>query len=365
MTLQVKWMSLLGRKENETSSWMGFRIPHSFLIVPLTLASVTLMPIIALADDPRVTKQLQDQLEKTKGTFGKIPQWQEEIFSNEILSSSGRFIKDYVAKNGKVSNVVVDESSLKRYLNFHADLAGIQGETRKTLLSVSLEGECDSCVQTIPLIRKDWKEKLIRRGLDPIVLTPAESKKDPSDLLAQKGAGSWVQLKVIAEKDPDHPADALLRTKLEVKFPGTQLNTVQREVEVPSGDTIDVTVSRLYIEGITQLGADAQKITAVDSGETSFKVNVKKIQSFNGLQEAKSMLQSFEPSARVVEYQITKQETIFAVSPASSRSKFLSKLKSGKSKVIGDENAELLEVQLPLTVSVSTVATETSESEEE
>ena len=318
---------------------------------PFLAVGVALFFVIpfAHAEDPRVTKQLQDALEKSKSTLGKLQPFQEEVFSNEVLPSTGRFIRDYTAKNGKASNIQVDVEGLKRYLAFSANAAGLSAESRRVLLSVSLDGECEGCAKAIPQIRKEWKERLVRRGLEPIILTPGEAKKDPTDLLAPKNAGAWFALRVNAENDPDHVGETTVKAKLDIKFPSSNLSTVSREVEVPERDPIDVTVSRLFVEGITQLGADSVKTASTGNAADPafFRVAVRGIASYNELEAKKDALAAADESVRVVEYELTKEVAVFAVSPASARGHYLNRLKSGgRGQILGPDNVDVVEVSV-------------------
>lgn len=299
----------------------------------------------SIAEDSKITKQLQDQLEKTKSTFGELKPFQEEIFNSEVLQSTGRFIKDYSQKNGKITNIVVDESGLKRFLAFHTSVSGVTGESKKLLLSLYVEGDCQSCVTSLQKIKQEWKERLERRGLSVIVLNAEESKKDPIDLLSAKNAGSWLKLKIVTENDLDHVGESIIHAKIDLKFPSTSLSAFQREVEVPPRDSIDQTLGRLFIEGLTSLGADTLKLAeSTSQDEEGFKVSVKNIKSYNELLEMKRNLASLTDQVKVVEYQLSKDRTEFAVYPIGSKKMFLQKLKESKIQIAGDESGSKIEI---------------------
>ena len=78
------------------------------LLAPSVLAADTLGP------------QLRAQVEKARPNLGDLPAWQEEIFSSEVLSSSGRFIRDYKTSGTQVTKADVDIEGIKRYLSFTA-----------------------------------------------------------------------------------------------------------------------------------------------------------------------------------------------------------------------------------------------------
>ncbi len=292
------------------------------------IALVSMCLTSAFADDPALVKQLQDNLQKSRTRLGSLKGWQDEIFDAEVLSATSRFIRDYKNERGKVTQVQVDLEALKRFLAFHASEAQISSEQQKILVSASLDGECDSCTKVMPELRQLIKSRLERRGLTPIILSVKEAKLDPSTLLTEKKAGSYLKLNVIAEEDPDHPGEKTLRVKMENRFPGSTLGTVSREVELPPSDSLEVAVTRLWIESVSQLGADTLRVGHSEVSDEGGEWKVSNVGSLNDLIELKKGLQARFPGGRVVEKEIVGNEVTFEIAPKSAILDNVAKLSS-------------------------------------
>jgi hypothetical protein len=285
---------------------MKIRLSISVLLVLL------LAPSTQAAD--QFASQLRDQVEKARPNLGELPAWQEEIFQNEVLPSSGRFIRDYKTAGNKVTKVDVDLEGIKRYLSFTATQI-LKPDATKIVLFVRTNGACTDCTKAANAVRADLKERLERRGLTVLVATADENRHEPSEAYSKRNAAGWVAANINAEEDPDHPGDSRYSLILDFHFPGTLASSVQKQMEILPSDSIEVSMSRLTIDAILEIGAKARTgfaATSVDS--TGIEIALEGVTQFNVITQVKSKLQAaLGNDYRVVEKRIERGRAALAV----------------------------------------------------
>lgn len=273
------------------------------------------LPVLA-ADN--VAPQLKAAIEKAKPKLGNLSTWQEEAFLNEVLTSPGRFVRDYATNKGQLTKVVVDTDGIKKYLSFHGSQI-LKPENMKVLLAVRAPDSCTACVGAVPSIRMALKERLERRGLQVIILSAAESSRDLMELLGAKGAVGWAYAKLRSAEDPEHPGDLKTDLELEVRFPGTAASRIQKEMEILKNDSIEVGMSRLAIDAISELGQKVQlaRVGAMEQeGNDGIEIVLTGVTDFMQLWGLKNALQNTlnaQGQGRVVERKLVAGTSTLAV----------------------------------------------------
>jgi hypothetical protein len=277
------------------------RIGFAFLFVLFLVFSA---PVWA-ADG--IGPQLRARIEKARPQLGDLPPWQEEIFQNEVLSSSGRFVRDYRTSGNQVTKADVDLEGIKRYLAFHASQL-LKGNSTKTLLFVRANAACQDCAKAVGTIRTELKTRLERRGLDVLLASGDELKRDPSEAFAKRNAQGWVLAEVRAEDDPDHPGDQRYGLMLDFRFPGTAVSGVQKQMEILPSDSIEISMSRLAIDAVLELGQKARSgFASANSEDAGVEIFLEGASQFPILKEVKTKLQTtLGPEYRVVEKRIER-----------------------------------------------------------
>jgi hypothetical protein len=267
----------------------------------------------AQAADP-IASQLREHVEKARPNLGELPAWQEEIFQNEVLPSSGRFVRDYKTAGAKVTKADVDLEGIKRYLSFTASQI-LKPDSNKILLFVRTNAECTDCTKAANAVRVDLKDRLERRGLSVLLATADEMRHEPSEAYSKRNAAGWVLADIRAEEDPDHPGDSRYSLVLDFHFPGTLASSVQKQMEILPSDSIEVSMSRLAIDAILDIGAKARTgfaATSVDS--PGIEIKLAGVTQFNVITQVKSKLQAaIGNDYRVVEKRIERGSASLAV----------------------------------------------------
>ncbi len=279
---------------------MGSKI--SCVLTCLILASIH--PVQA-ADT--VGPQLRVQIENARPQLGELPDWQEEIFQNEVLMSSGRFVRDYRTNGAKVTKVDVDLQGIKKYLTFNASQI-LKPGANKVILFVRGNAACTDCAKAILTVRADLKARLERRGLVVNLATVEELKRDPSDAFAKQNANGWVLAEIRAEEDPDHPGDNRYALLLDFRFPGTVISGTQKTMEILPTDSIEISMSRLSIDAFLELGQKTKTGFSASSTEApGIELVIDGANQFPILTQMKTKLQaSLGSDYRVVEKRIER-----------------------------------------------------------
>jgi hypothetical protein len=254
-----------------------------------------------------VGPQLRARIEKARPQLGDLPAWQEEIFENEVLASSGRFVRDYRTSGNQVTKAEVDLEGIKRYLAFHASQI-LKNGTAKTLLFVRANAACQDCAKAVTGIRAELKTRLERRGLDVMLPTGDELKREPSEAYAKRNAQGWVLAEIRAEDDPDHPGDQRYGLLLDFRFPGTVASNVQKQMEILPSDPIEISMSRLAIDAVLDLGQKVRSgFASTTSEDAGIEVSLEGASHFPILREIKAKLQAaLGQEFRVVEKRIER-----------------------------------------------------------
>lgn len=281
----------------------------------MTLAFVLafLLPVSALAADP-FSPQLRAEVEKARPNLGDLPAWQEEIFQNEVLPASGRFIRDYKTSGNKVTKADVDLEGIKRYLAFTSTQI-LKPDSTKTMLFVRVNGACDDCGKAANLVRSDLKDRLERRGLAVILPTADEMRREPSEAYSKRNAAGWVMAEIRAEEDPDHPGDSRYALSLDFHFPGTLASSVLKQMEILPSDSIEGSMSRLAIDAVLEIGAKARAgFAAANVDSPGIEVALEGVTQFGVIAQVKSRLQAaMGNDYRVVEKRIERGRAALAV----------------------------------------------------
>jgi hypothetical protein len=272
------------------------------LLLPLIAA----FPGAARAADA-IGPQLRVQVEMARPQLGDLPSWQEEIWQNEVLPASGRFVRDYRTSGNQITQAQIDVDGIKRYLSFNASQI-LKPEQTKTLLFVRGNSACQDCAKSVGAIRSELKTRLERRGLTVVMPTADELKGDPADALSRRNAQGWVLAEVRAEEDADHPGDQRYVLSIDFRFPGTVASSVQKQMEILPSDSIEVSMGRLAIDAILEIGQKARSGFAGSAAETSgIEVALEGAAQFPVVREMKTKLQAtLGQDFRVVEYRIER-----------------------------------------------------------
>jgi hypothetical protein len=268
---------------------------------------VSLLAVVsAHAADP-LAGQLRAEVEKARANLGELPAWQEEIFQNEVLASSGRFIRDYKSSGNKVTKVDVDLEGIKRYLSFTSSQI-LKPDANKVLLFVRANSSCTDCGKSLGNIRQDLKERLERRGLVVLLATADEMKREPTEAYAKRNAAGWVLANVREEADPDHGGDSRYNLLLDFHFPGTVASSVQKQMEILPSESLEIAMSRLAIDAFLEMGAKARTAFAASNVESDgIELAVEGLTRFQILSQMKSKLQAaLGNDYRVVEKRIER-----------------------------------------------------------
>jgi hypothetical protein len=258
---------------------LGFLFASNFLATPALAADV-------------IAPQLRAQVEKSRPNLGELPAWQEEIFQNEVVPSSGRFIRDYKTAGGRLIKADVDFDGIKKYLSFTATQI-LKPDAMKMMLFVRTNAACTDCAKAAAAVRIDLKERLERRGLEVIIPTSEEMKHSPTDVYSHRNAGGWLVAEIRAEEDPDHAGDMRYGLMLDFHFPGTLASSVQKQMEILPSDSIEVSMSRLAIDAITELGRKARQGYAAAAVESSgVELSLEGVGSFPVIAQIKSRLRA-------------------------------------------------------------------------
>ncbi|MBS1961375.1 MAG: hypothetical protein JST04_04095 [Bdellovibrionales bacterium] len=300
-----------------------------------------------------IAPQLRAQVEKARPNLGDLPAWQEEIFQNEVLPSSGRFIRDYKTAGGQVTKADVDLEGIKRYLAFTSTQI-LKPDSNKILLFVRTNSACTECAKPANLVRADLKERLERRGLVVLPATADEMRHDPSEAYSKRNAAGWVLAEIRAEDDPDHPGDSRYSLLLDFHFPGTVASNVLKQMEILPSDSIEVSMSRLAIDAILEIGAKARTAFAAANVESpGVEVALDGVTAFSMVTQVKSKLQAaIGNDYRVVEKRIERGRaslSVLAGSAADARSDAITAL-------VGDQLKKI--VLDGFTVQITNVGTE-------
>ncbi|MBC7385157.1 MAG: hypothetical protein H7301_03215 [Cryobacterium sp.] len=245
----------------------------------------------AIAAD-QIGPQLRAQVEKSRPALGELPAWQEEIFSNEVLPWSSRFVRDYKTSGTQVTKADVDVSGIKRYLSFQASQI-LKPDANRVLLFVRPEGSCGDCVKAASAVRADLKVRLERRGFNVLIPTGEELGRDPSEAYAKRNASGYVVASLRSEEDADHAGEQRYLLGLDLRFPGTLASSTQKQMEIMPSDSIEVSMSRLVIDAVLEMGGKARTgyvSTATDL--PGIEVAFTGISSFTVLMQLKAKLQS-------------------------------------------------------------------------
>jgi hypothetical protein len=298
------------------------------ILLSLLLGFLFVSPVHA-AD--QFAYQLRAQVEKARPTLGDLPPWQEEIFQNEVLPSSGRFIRDYKTSGNQVSKVDVDLEGIKRYLSFRATQI-LKPDSNKMLLFVRTNGACTDCEKAANAVRENLKARLERRGLVVLSATPDEMRHDPAEAYSKRNVAGWAEADIHEEEDPDHPGDNRYSLVLDIHFPGTLASNVRKQMEILPSDSIEVSMSRLAIDAFLEIGAKARTGFAAASIESpGVEIALDGVTHFNVITQVKSKLQAAMGSDyRVVEKRIERNRASLAVIAVA----------------VGDEKAPVIASQL-------------------
>lgn len=276
------------------------------------LLGFLLSPSVLGAD--QIAPQLRAQVEKARANLGDLPAWQEEIFQNEVLPSSGRFIRDYKTSGNQVTKADVDIDGIKRYLSFTAGQI-LKPDATKILLFVRANSECTECAKSVATVRANLKIRLERRGLIVLLATADEMRHDPSEANSKRNTAGWVLADIRSEEDPDHAGDTRYSLLLDFRFPGTLASKIQKQMEILPSDSIEISMSRLAIDAILEIGAKARTGFAASSVESlGVEVAVEGVTQFNMITQMKSKLQAaMGNDYRVVEKRIERGRAALAV----------------------------------------------------
>lgn len=273
--------------------------------------------------------QLRAEIERAKPKLGVLRAWQEEAFLSEVLASSGRFVRDYQTKGGTVTRAVVDTDGIKKYLSFHASQI-LKPENLNVLLAVRANDKCTACVGAVPTVRNDLKARLERRGMQVLILNAQESRRDLMEALTAKGAVGWVMADIKSVDDLEHPGDVKYELGLEFRFPGTVASRIQKQMEIQPSESIEIAMSRLSIDGISELGAKVQlaRVSAMEQqGSDGIEIALSGVTEFTQLIQLKNALQDkLSTQGRVVERRFAHGQSVLAVFTSLSATELAAQL---------------------------------------
>jgi hypothetical protein len=281
------------------------------MMLSLLLGFLLASPVQA-AD--QIAPQLREQVEKARPNLGDLPAWQEEIFQNEVLPASGRFVRDYKTAGNKVTKADVDLDGIKRYLSFTAGQI-MKPDANKILVFVRTNAACTECAKPVAAIRAELKDRLERRGLVVLFPTADEMRHEENEAFSKRNANGWVTAEIRAEDDPDHPGDGRYALSLDFHFPGTLASNVQKTMEILPSDSIDGSMSRLLIDAILEIGSKARTAFAASNVDSQgIEVALEGVTEFGEIAQVKSKLQAAMGSDyRVVEKRIERGRAELAV----------------------------------------------------
>lgn len=260
--------------------------------------------------------QMRGAVEREKPKLGTLTPWQSEAFDQEVLSSSGRFIKDYQTQGETLTKAEVDTDAIKKYLAFHASQI-LKPENAKIILGVRVAEDCEPCIAAAGSVREDLRRRFSRRGLEVLPLERDEARRDLVELLSVKAASGWALARLKQIDDPEHPGDFKLKVDLEVRFPGTILSSVQKQMELLMSESIEVAMSRMMIELLSEAGQKirlAQLGVLETSGSQGIDLKIQGCRNYTDFKQVKQKLQDkLRSDARVVEKQLHHPDGVLAV----------------------------------------------------
>ena len=183
------------------------------------------------------------------------------------------------------------------------------------ILFVRANAACTDCGKAVAAVRTDLKERLERRGLSVLLATADEMRHEPSDAYSKRNAAGWVLADIRAEEDPDHAGDTRYALLLEFRFPGTLASNVQKQMEILPSDSIEVSMSRLAIDAILEIGAKARTGFAASTVDSlGVEIALEGVTQFGMITQVKSKLQAaMGNDYRVVEKRVERGRASLAV----------------------------------------------------
>ena len=293
--------------------------------------------------------QFRGAVEREKPKLGKLEPWQSDAFDQEVLASSGRFIKDYQTQDQTLSKVEVDTDAIKKYLGFHATQI-FKPENSKILLTVRVAEDCSACVAAAGSVREDLRRRFARRGLQVISLEKDEARRDLVEMLGIKSASGYVLARLRQIEDPEHAGDFKIKIDIEARFPGTLLTVIQKQMEIMTSESVEIAVSRMLIDLLSEAGQKirlAQLGALETTGGQGIDLKIQGCLQYSQCRQLKQKLQDkLRTDARVVEKRLSSQEFVIAViSQLSvqeiSQAIYQLKLEGLKARVISNEGKAL------------------------
>jgi len=179
----------------------------------------------------------------------------------------------------------------------------------------STTDELIACAKAAANVRADLKTRLERRGLTVLLATADEMRRDPSEAYTKRNASGWVLAEIRAEEDPDHAGDSRYSLVLDFHFPGTLASNVQKQMEILPSDSIEVSMSRLAIDAVLEIGAKARTGFAASNVDApGVEIALEGVTAFTMITQVKSKLQAaMGNDFRVVEKRIERSRASLAV----------------------------------------------------
>lgn len=219
--------------------------------------------------------QLRQAVVNAAQTLALTEAWQKQIVQEDVITQYAKFIREARQAEGGVSNVLVDQDSLRRFLVFYPPKLYKQGNP-KVLLLVRPEPGCQKCTDAAPEIQRKIKSKLERRGLIPLTVSledvgdhraTGKALEDRVAVLAKsKGAvGSVVlQWQVAPPDDLDtaHADETKYWVMASLNFPDT--GRQGGKLEILDSDSIEVAVWSLVTDSMIALGSKVELAQAGD-----------------------------------------------------------------------------------------------------
>lgn len=293
---------------------------------PLTMAR----PDSAKALEDNVRAAVAD----SESRVGKLEPWQKKIFDEEVVPQYRKFVRDFSG-----SSAIVDVNSIRNYLRFYGP-AAFHGSNHKILVYYRTAQGCDACAVGRDKIQADLKNRLERRGLEPVWLTPEEAEGQgitggPRQiaervLSAAHAQGANAELTLLIDPVPVDDLDSahadekhyMIRTTLDLR----DIAHEEGQVDVIDPSPFDAPVAMLMNDAFTDTGVKLAQLPTDASGAASaeVRIEVRGTGDFTTYAHARDALaEKLKGDGALEEREISRGRAVFALvtsrSPASVR----------------------------------------------
>ena len=326
----------------------------NLIIIEAVCAAVCAFSLEAGAAE--LTRSDQDRLKsavmEAQSQLGNLEPWQKKIFSEEVVSSYSKFIKDYRQLDTGLK-VVVDVEGIKKYLEFYAPLF-VQERNAKHEIQIFYEinsdPSCEKCSGEVASLKGLLKAFLERRGFSVIDKeTPevSKSKKPPKPV----PMGEFIlQMKPMVSDPSDtaHADEKHFQISLSYKLQVSASQTLKNEgkLEILEDDRFEDAAIRLLGSVFTDLASQVGPIRFASSegkdvGEIFLEL--KGIHDYIHLTRVKTQIQNeilngLKTPCTLEEKKISRGLILFKLNSLGVQKGFLEALKkelSGKAVELG------------------------------